>query len=310
MRSKMDYLLLLLKGAGMGAADVIPGVSGGTIAFISGIYEELVESIKSINIQTLRLLFLFRINQFITAINGWFLIAVFGGVVISIFSLARVMKSLLHNYPVMVWAFFFGLILASSIFVLRSAGRMTLKVWLSFMWGIAIAWFITTVSPATTPDYWWFVFICGAIGICAMILPGISGAFILLLLGKYQYIITAVSDLNIPVIGIFLAGAVIGLILFSKLLSWLLKRYHAITISILAGFMIGSLNKVWPWKLPTSTTIGAHGELITLTEKNVLPGAWEAAGAGTPDTPEAVALFLAGILLLLVLEFLGKKTGK
>ena len=310
MRSKMDYLLLVLKGAGMGAADVIPGVSGGTIAFISGIYEELVDSIKSINLQTLRLLALLRISQFIKAVNGWFLIAVFGGVFISIFSLARVMKSLLHNYPVLVWAFFFGLILASSIFVLRTAGRMTLKVWLSFLSGIGIAWFITTVSPATTPDYWWFIFICGAIGICAMILPGISGAFILLLLGKYEFIITAVSELDIPVIAIFLAGAVIGLILFSKLLSWLLKQYHAVTISILAGFMIGSLNKVWPWKRPTSTTLDAHGELITLTEQNVLPGAYEAVGAGNADTPEAIALFFAGILLLLVFEILGKKFGK
>jgi len=210
MRQAKDYLMLVLKGAGMGAADVIPGVSGGTIAFISGIYEELIGSLKSINFKSLKLLFTGKLTSFFAAINGWFLLAVFGGVAISIFSLAQLMKWLLTNHPIPVWSFFFGLILVSAFYILRSAGRMMLTSWISLLAGVAIAWIITTISPATTPDTWWFIFIAGSIGICAMILPGISGAFILLLLGKYLFMITAISELDIPVILIFVAGVSIG----------------------------------------------------------------------------------------------------
>lgn len=307
MRRAADYLILVIKGAGMGAADVVPGVSGGTIAFISGIYEELVGSLKSIDIKAIRLLFSGRWSELITKINFWFLLSVFGGVAISIFSLARFMKWLLTSYPVIVWSFFFGLILASSFYVIRSAGRVRVEGWISFLCGAVAAWLITTLSPASTPETWWFVFISGAVGICAMILPGISGAFILLLLGKYLFIITAVSELNIPVILIFIAGAATGLILFSNLLSWLLGNYHAVTITTLSGFMIGSLNKVWPWKLATSVMEGSHGDIIVLAEKNVMPGTYRLAGAGEPMLVPSILLFCAGILILVLLNAAGKR---
>lgn len=291
----------------MGAADVVPGVSGGTIAFISGIYEELVGSLKSIDFAALKLLFTGRWSELFRKINFWFLLSVFGGVAISIFSLAQAMKWLLASYPVIVWSFFFGLILASSFYVIRTAGKIRIKGWISFLAGVITALLITTLSPASTPEAWWFIFISGAIGICAMILPGISGAFILLLLGKYLFIITAVSDLNIPVIIIFLAGAITGLILFSNLLSWLLGNYHSVTITTLSGFMIGSLNKVWPWKLATSVMEGAHGDVIVLAEKNVLPGTYGLAGAGDPMLALSLLALIAGILILVVLNAAGKR---
>lgn len=307
MRQAKDYMMLVLKGIGMGVADVIPGVSGGTIAFISGIYEELIGSIKSINFKSLRLLFTAQFASFFSAINGWFLLSVFGGVAISIFSLAQLMKWLLTNHPIPVWSFFFGLILISAFYVLRSAGRLRLTSWASLLAGVVIAWVITTISPTTTPDAWWFIFLAGAIGICAMILPGISGAFILLLLGKYLFMITAISELNIPVILIFVAGAATGLILFSNFLSWLLKNYRTGTIALLAGFMIGSLNKVWPYKLTVTSITGSHGELVPLTERNVLPAVYSAETGNESSLILALALFISGILILVVLETIGNR---
>ena len=291
----------------MGAADVVPGVSGGTIAFISGIYEELIESVKSIDLKALKLFFTGRWSELFNKINFWFLLSVFGGVAISIFSLAKLMKWLLATYPIVIWSFFFGLILASSYYVIRTAGKIRTKEWIAFFSGVIAAWLITTISPASTPETWWFIFISGSIGICAMILPGISGAFILLLLGKYIFIITAVSELNFPVLLIFIAGAVTGLVLFSNLLSWLLHNYHSVTITTLAGFMIGSLNKVWPWKLVTSFMEGAHGEVIVLAEKNILPGTYRLSGAGDPMLVPSLIVFFAGILLLVSVNAAGKK---
>lgn len=300
-------MILVLKGVGMGAADVVPGVSGGTVAFISGIYAELVGSLKSIDLTALKLFFTGRWSELFRKVNFWFLLSVFGGVAISIFSLAKLMKWLLTSYPVVVWSFFFGLILVSSLYVFRTAGKIRLTEWISFFLGAVTAWLITTLSPASTPEAWWFIFISGAIGICAMILPGISGAFILLLLGKYLFIITAVSEFNLPVILYFMAGAVIGLILFSKLLSWLLENYHSVTITALSGFMIGSLNKVWPWKLTTSVMEGSHGEIIVLAEKNVLPGTYRLSGAGEPMIAMSLLMFCAGIMILVILNAAGKK---
>jgi len=310
MRSLYDYFILLLKGIGMGMADVVPGVSGGTIAFISGIYEELVSSLKSIGFKTVRLLLTGRFREFQTSINLWFLLSVFGGVAISIFSLAKLMKWLLHNHPVLVWSFFFGLILASTLFVLKTIGKFNARTMVFFVTGIAVAWLITSLSPVNTPEEWWFVFLSGSIGICAMILPGISGAFILLLMGKYLFIITAVSELNIPVILVFAAGAITGLILFSHALSWLLRRYRMVTVALLAGFMIGSLNKVWPWKIATSTAEGLHGEVVILAERNVSPAAYESITSSDPMIPWAILLFIAGIGLLSVLQLAGQKAGK
>jgi len=218
------YLVLILKGMGMGAADVVPGVSGGTIAFITGIYEELIDSIKSINYKNLKLLFTGKVAAFWKAVNMNFLMAIVFGIGISVFSLARLLKFILENYPELIWSFFFGLIVASAIYVARQ-----IKVWnvfsvVSLIVGVAVAYVITEVAPTETTNAYWFIFVSGAIAICAMILPGISGSFILLLLGKYEFIIGAISELKIAIIAVFLSGAAVGIISFSNVLSWLLKN--------------------------------------------------------------------------------------
>ena len=205
-----QYLLLTLKGCAMGMADVVPGVSGGTIAFISGIYEELIESIKSVDATALRLLGTLRLKEFWRHINGRFLLPVLLGIAIAIFSLARLMTYLLTNHPIAIWSFFFGLIVASALLVAKQIGRWRVQTVAACLIGAAAAWWITVATPAETPDTRWFILLSGAIAICAMILPGISGAFILLLLGKYQFIMQAVGDLNVPVIVIFVVGAAVA----------------------------------------------------------------------------------------------------
>lgn len=271
MGKRRNYLLLVIKGCCMGAADVVPGVSGGTIAFITGIYEELINSIKSINLTSLQLLFQGQFKEFWKKINGNFLISVVCGIGISIFSLAKLMNYLLSTHPIEIWSFFFGLIIASALLVAKEIRKWDIFTFLALAAGCVSAYTITVLSPASTPQTWWFIMLSGAIAICAMILPGISGAFILLLLGKYTYIMAAVSELRIGIILLFAVGAVIGIISFSHFLSWLLKNYHTLTIALLTGFMLGSLNKVWPWKESLEFFKDTHGIQQVLIEKNVSP---------------------------------------
>lgn len=306
-RKTKDYLLLTLKGMGMGAADVVPGVSGGTIAFITGIYEELINSIKSVNLNALKLLFSFRLAAFWKAVNGNFLVSVLLGIGISIFSLAKGLEYLLHHYPILVWSFFFGLIVASAIYVARTIRQWNAGTVIAGIAGIVVAYFITVISPAEANTTWLFIFISGAVAICAMILPGISGSFILVLLGMYKFILSAVGDLNIPVLLVFIAGAAIGIISFSNLLSWLLKNFHNLTIAVLSGFMVGSLNKVWPWKEVTETFTDRHGEVLPLVEKNVLPGTYETISGNEAWLPGAIILAVVGFALIFVIEGLTKK---
>lgn len=296
------YILLALKGCAMGMADVVPGVSGGTIAFISGIYEELLDSIRSINATALKLLLKGRFAEFWRHINGNFLFSVLAGIAIAIFSLARLMTYLLTNHPIAIWSFFFGLIVASALLVAKQIGRWRVQTVAACLIGAAAAWWITVATPAETPDTRWFILLSGAIAICAMILPGISGAFILLLLGKYQFIMQAVGDLNIPVIVIFVVGAVAGIISFSHLLSWLLKHWHDVTVAVLMGFMVGSLNKVWPWKEVVETYTDSHGELQPLVESNVTPGRFEALTQQDALLAEAVVLCVVGFLTIYGIE--------
>ena len=298
------YIMLALKGCAMGMADVVPGVSGGTIAFISGIYEELIDSIRSIDLQALKLLAKGRLVSFWRHINGRFLLPVLVGIAIAIFSLARLMTYLLTNHPIAIWSFFFGLIIASAVLVARQVGHWNWKTLLSFAVGAAVAWWITIATPAETPNDWWFVMLSGAIAICAMILPGISGAFILLLLGKYQYIMQAVVDLNIPVMAIFVVGVAIGIISFSHLLSWLLKHRHDLTVALLMGFMVGSLNKVWPWKEVVETYVDSHGKVQPLVESNILPGTFETLYDKPALLAEAVILCVVGFLTIYGIETL------
>lgn len=309
-RTTKDYLLLVLKGMGMGAADVVPGVSGGTIAFITGIYEELINSIKSVNLNAIKLFFTGKFAEFWKTINGNFLISVLMGIGISVFSLAKGLEYLLNNFPILVWSFFFGLIIASAIYVARTIKKWDSSTIIAGIAGIVIAYFITIISPAEANASYWFIFVSGSIAICAMILPGISGSFILVLLGMYKFILEAVGNLEITVILTFLIGAAIGIIAFSNVLSWLLKKYHNITIAVLAGFMVGSLNKVWPWKEVTKTIIDRHGELKPIAERNILPGTYEQITGNEALLFGAVLLVIAGFALIFVVEGLTKKLKK
>lgn len=292
-------MFLVLRGMGMGAADVVPGVSGGTIAFITGIYEELVFSIKSINLEALKLFFTGKWKSFWKQINGNFLLAVFAGIFISVLSLAKALEYLLEHQPILIWAFFFGLILASSYVVSRKITKWEYPKIVALVGGIGIAFYITSVTPTTTTDSAWFVIVSGAFASCAMILPGISGSFILLLLGKYEFALHAVNERIILDLFLLGSGALVGLVLFANLLSWLLKKYHDVTIAVLVGFMIGSLNKIWPWK-ETLETILVDGELKPLVEKNILPTLSNA------DDRFWMALLLAaaGIALILLIELI------
>lgn len=297
-RKFKDYSLLILKGMGMGAADVVPGVSGGTIAFIVGIYQELLDSIKSISKDSLKLLFTGKFTAFWKEINGNFLLSIVTGICISVFSLAKIITSLLVTHPILVWAFFFGLVLASTWFVSKDIKQWNWKTILSYIIGIAAAYYITVSTPTETPNNLLFIFFCGAIAICAMILPGISGSFILVLLGKYFYIMEAVKSLNIMVMLVFTSGAFLGITTFARILSFALRKFHDITIAVLAGFMLGSLNKVWPWKKTIETYIDSHGVSKPLVETNILPDQllWEAVG-----------LMILGFAIVYLLEKLSTK---
>ena len=258
MKGFLKNIIVAVKGACMGASDVIPGVSGGTIAFIMGIYDDFVGSLAAINGEAVKLLFKGQFKAFWKHINGSFLLSLVIGIGISVISLAGLMQMLLSDFPIQTWAFFFGLIVASSIFIIRGISGWRLREGLLLVLGIILGVVICTLSPTQTPDGLWFIFLSGAIAICAMILPGISGSFILLILGKYQYIMGVISDLvsgvefgrNLLILGVFAIGAVVGILGFSKFLHWLLARWNKETLIVLAGFIIGSLVKVWPWSNP------------------------------------------------------------
>ena len=299
-RKLKDYAVLMLKGMGMGAADVVPGVSGGTIAFIVGIYDELINSIKSINLEGLKLFFSGKWATFWKKINGNFLFFLLAGIGISVFSLAKLITWLLVNQPILVWSFFFGLVLASTWFVSKDIKEWkSWKTWVAFVIGAVVAFYITVAPPAETPSNLLFIFLCGAIAICAMILPGISGSFILVLLGKYFFIMDAVKTLDVVVIAVFGAGVCIGITSFSHILSYALAHFRNITLAVLTGFMLGSLNKVWPWKEVVETFVDSHGEVKPLIETNILPNA---------HVPEAVVLMVVGFFLVYFLEKLSAKT--
>ena len=290
-----DYAVLTLKGMAMGAADVVPGVSGGTIAFIAGIYDELINSIKSINMHSLKLLFTGKIAAFWKAVNGNFLFALLLGIAISVFSLAKLITYLLLNEPVLVWSFFFGLVLASTWFVTKDIKGWNWKTVAGFVGGAVIAYYITVATPAETSTNLMFIFLCGAIAICAMILPGISGSFILVLLGKYFYVMEAVKTLDLVVLGVFAFGAALGITSFSRVLSYALKNFRNITLSVLSGFMLGSLNKVWPWKEVEKLVSDGHEVMI---EHNIAPNT---------EVAEAVVLMLIGFILVYVWEKISAK---
>ncbi|MFP4094024.1 MAG: DUF368 domain-containing protein [Cyclobacteriaceae bacterium] len=296
------YFQLFLKGVAMGGADVVPGVSGGTIAFITGIYGKLLDSIKSVDIEALRLLFRFRWQALWQHINGSFLLVLLSGIALSIITLAKLIHFLMENYPIQLWSFFFGLIIIAAVSVSRAISRWNTASIVSGLIGIAIAYFITLATPAETPESAWFIFFSGALAICAMILPGISGSFILLILGKYTFILEAINERDLLVIATFGLGCIVGLLSFARVISWLLDKYHNVAVALLAGFMIGSLNKIWPWKEVVSTSLNSKGEVVPLVTENVWPTEYLQITGAQPHLWQAIVFMLLGILLVVGLE--------
>ncbi len=301
------YLPVTLRGVLMGAADVIPGVSGGTIAFITGIYETLITSLKSIDKRALTRLVRFEYRAFWRGINGGFLTSLLLGIVFSIVTLSKVILYLLEHHTLLLLSFFFGLIIASAIVVVRRVNAHTAGGFAACITGAVLAFLITNLSPVETPENILFVFLSGAIAICAMILPGISGSFILLLLGKYTFILTAVKDLNIIVIIAFVTGCAAGLLGFVRLLSKLLRRHHDYTMMTLSGIMIGSLTKVWPWKVPASHTV-PDGEKAMLFSLNVTPDTYVQLTGSEPMIIASIMLMTVGLAFVFALEHFSVKS--
>ena len=304
-RSPLDYLILSLKGMAMGAADVVPGVSGGTIAFISGIYEELIDTLNNINFSLLKHLKQEGIKSTWEKANGSFLIALLSGVFVSVISLAKGVEWLLEHQPILLWSFFFGLVLASIIYVGKQIKTTPsdIKIFLAMTIGTVVAYLITTLNPAETSDTNLFLFFAGALAICAMILPGISGAFILVIIGAYSPVLEALNNRDIKTIFIIGAGAVIGLLSFSKLLKWLFEKYHRLTLAVITGFMIGSLNKIWPWKETLTFRTNSKGVQVPLNEESISPFNFD----GDPQLLQAITLMVFGVLIILVLEKMSAK---
>ncbi|MEE4001873.1 DUF368 domain-containing protein [Tenacibaculum sp. FZY0031] len=303
-RTTKDYFVIMLKGMAMGAADVVPGVSGGTIAFISGIYEELLGSISNIN---LKLLKTFKNEGFKSAwkqVNGNFLAALFVGIFISIVSLAKMISWLLVHHPILVWSFFFGLVLASVIYIAKQVTQWNLVSGVLLILGAILAYYITTLNPLVAEhSSMSFMFLAGAIAICAMILPGISGSFILVLLGAYKPVLAAVNNRDFTTITFVGLGAIVGLLLFSRVLKYLFLNYKNYTLVVLTGFIIGSLNKIWPWKKVLTYRTNSHGEQVPFNELSISPFSYD----GNPQLMYAMILALLGFALILLLEKLAVK---
>jgi putative membrane protein len=309
-RRVRQRVVLYLKGMAMGAADVVPGVSGGTIAFISGIYEELLASIRSFGPETLRVLRTQGVRAAWLQVNGTFLVTLLAGIATSIVLLVRPITWALEHHPVLIWSFFFGLVAASVFICGRKVRRWAVLPIAGLLVGAAASAAISFSGVATAPDSLAFYFMAGAIAICAMILPGISGSFILLLMGAYMPVMNAIKTFDLAMIGVFAAGCVVGLALFSRLLSWMFRRYHDLTTSTLTGFLLGSLLIIWPWKQIVSVRESSHG-LVPFMRDNALPGDYATVtdaerllgiAEKQPQLAGAIALMAFGVVLLVVLE--------
>ena len=302
-RGFSDYIVIALKGIAMGAADAVPGVSGGTIAFISGIYQELINTISSINLGLFKTLKKEGSLAFWKQCNGNFILTLLSGILISYVSFMRLAKYLIENHPILIWSFFFGLIVASIFFVARQIKLWNLAVLVSLILGTLGAYYITTIPTMAGNEHPLFLFFAGAIAICAMILPGISGSFILVILGAYKTLSDALHDFDIKKVALFAFGALIGIVSFSHVLKWLFKHYHDITLALLTGFIFGSLNRIWPWKEVLTWREDSSGELVPFLEKSISPSSFD----GNPQLALAIALMVIGFVTIFILEKLGSK---
>lgn len=297
-----NALLLYVKGMAMGAADVVPGVSGGTVAFITGIYDELLRSIGAVP-NAMPALLKGRVAEAWRTANATFLLVLFAGILTSVLSLAKLITYLLDQHPIPVWSFFFGLILVSVHLVSKEIQRRNLSRLISLCLGIGFAYWITVAAAVQWSASSISLFFAGAIAICAMILPGISGSFILVLLGLYPVVLGAVKALDLGVMVTFATGCLVGLLSFARVLSWVLRRWRDLTLAFLTGLMLGSLNKVWPWKETLAWRTNSHGEPVPLLEQNLLPGAYGDLTGQDPQLLLAILLAGAGIALVLGLEW-------
>jgi putative membrane protein len=298
-RTFKQSLFLFLKGMAMGAADVVPGVSGGTIAFISGIYEELLRSVSAINFSTLSMLQKNGFKAVWKSINGSFLVVLLAGISVSVVSLAKGITYLLENQPILLWSFFFGLVLASIFFIGKQITKWNFVTMATLLFGAFVAYYITILEPMISEGAsLWFLFFSGALAICAMILPGISGSFILVLLGSYKIILEAIHSRDFQIIAVVGLGAITGLLSFSKVLKWLFLKYKNITLAGLMGFVTGSLNKIWPWKETLTWRVNSHGEEVPLLQKSIGPFHFE----GESQLLWAIIYALLGYALILALE--------
>ncbi len=307
MSKYFSYCALVAKGMAMGAADVVPGVSGGTIAFITGIYDRLLNALKSVNPSLLKVLSNEGVAGVWQRMDGTFLLCVFGGVLTSILSFAHVITWFLAVYPEMLWAFFFGLILVSGLHMIRQVDRWHAGTIAMLLVGMVIAYAVGVLSPTSLEPEPLTLFFAGAVAICAMILPGISGSFILLMMGLYGPVIDAVKNLDLVVLAIFGTGCVGGLLSFSHVLSWLLKKHRDLALSLLTGLMLGALGKVWPWKETLTSRINSAGEQVPLIQTNVSPMDYEMITGQPAYLVESIGLMIFAIALVGAIEWLGSK---
>lgn len=297
-RTFREYLLLGMKGFCMGAADVVPGVSGGTMAFILGIYQELILSIRSVNVNFARLFLSGRIKDAMGVVSWKFLVAVAAGVLLAIFTLAKILSYMLLEYPVWVWSFFFGLVLASAAIICLEVGKWTVKVAAGIVFGTAFSFYLVGQLPVSTPETPWFLFISGAVAICAMILPGVSGAFVLVLLGKYQFVLDAVNHRDLFTLAVVASGAVVGLMSFARILNWLFIKYRKMTIALLVGLMLGSLRKIWPWKRDIAIFNEDLSERIMVMQVNAWPQRFDF------EVFMGVVLMMIGIVIVISMKYM------
>jgi putative membrane protein len=302
-RRFIDYCIITLKGIAMGAADAVPGVSGGTIAFISGIYEELISTISGVNLSLLKTLKKDGFWVFWKQLNGHFLVALLSGIIISFITFMRLAKYLIEYHPILIWSFFFGLIVASIFFVGKQIKKWKFSVFIGLIIGAVSAYYISTLPAFEGNDHPFFLFFAGAIAICAMILPGISGSFILVILGAYKTLSDALHDFDFKKIALFTLGAIIGILSFSHLLKWLFKHYHNFTLAVLTGFIFGSLDKIWPWKEVLTWRQNLAGKQVPFLEKSISPFSYE----GNSQLLFAISLMVIGFLTIFILERIGSK---
>ena len=309
-RRFLDYLLIYLKGMAMGAADVVPGVSGGTIALIVGVYERLLKAVGACTPEKLLWLCRGRVKETWQAIDGTFLLALVAGILTSIAAFANLLGYLLEQHGELTWSFFFGLILVSVYIVGREVHRWNIWTWLLVALGTGFAYTITVAAPVQWSSAPLFIFLAGAIAICAMILPGISGSFILVLLGLYATILGAVRTFDFSMLLIFAAGCALGMLSFARVVSWLLENVRNATMAAATGLLIGSLNKVWPWKQTLSWRENSKGVLEPMHQNNVLPATYESLTGEPSWWMAGVGLMVAAVLLVLALEWIGHRVSR